>query len=276
MKRAFFEHNTNWHENKLVRVLSGLIRTNYFRIKDKLVIGIISCFLISFTVKAQDAVPVASPFKVTADLVSSYVWRGVLSTKTPTPNFQPTFAFVKGGFEIGAWGSSDFIGSYKEADLYVSYIAGPIKITVTDYDWNFTTRYLNYKNKETDHIFEGSAAYTGPESFPISIAANIMLAGADKKWDKTTGKQDPTKQAYSTYIELGYACKYFSPFIGITPSDGYYGDGYGGVGGFGIVNIGASATKNLKISDAFSLPLKATFGLNPQKEDIYLVFGVTF
>ena len=55
----------------------------------------------------------ASPFKVTADLVSPYVWRGSMATGSPTPNFQPTLAFIKGNFEIGVWGSTDFVGSYK-------------------------------------------------------------------------------------------------------------------------------------------------------------------
>jgi hypothetical protein len=231
--------------------------------------------MISFSIKAQEVAP-ASPFKITADLVSSYVWRGVLSTATPTPNIQPTFAFVKGNLEVGAWGSSDFNGSYKEVDLYASYTVKQLKFTVTDYDWNFKTHYFNYKKKETDHIFEGSVAYSGPESFPLSIAANVMFAGADKKFDTNLNAIDPNKQAYSTYIEFGYAFKNFSPFLGITPSDGYYGDGYGGIKGFGVVNLGITATKTLKITDSFSLPLKATLGFNPQKEDVYLVFGITF
>jgi hypothetical protein len=230
----------------------------------------------SFTgVKGQTTEAPASPFKVTADLVSSYVWRGVLSTPTATPNFQPTLAFIKGPVEIGVWGSTDFSGIYKEADIYASVTAGSFKFTVTDYNWGFKTRYFNYKNEETDHIFEGSVAYTGPASFPVSISANVMFSGADKKWDNNFGAQDPTKQAYSTYLEVGYAYAYFSPFIGISPSDGYYGDGYGGAG-FGVVNLGVTSTKNLKITDSFSLPLKASFIVNPQKEDIYLVFGITF
>ena len=52
----------------------------------------------------------ASPFKVTADLVSHYVWRGSMATGSPTPNFQPTLAYTIGNFEIGVWGSTDFIG----------------------------------------------------------------------------------------------------------------------------------------------------------------------
>jgi hypothetical protein len=247
----------------------------------KAILGLIACFLISFSAKAQTGDSTAtSSTKVTADLVSSYVWRGVLSTATPTPNFQPTLAFVHGGLEIGAWGSTDFIGSYKEADLYVSYATGPLKFTVTDYYWLNTTttglRYFNYDNTTTNHIFEGSVAFSGPQSFPVSIAANVMFAGADKKYDPEMSAQDPTKQAFSTYIELGYAGKLLSPFIGFTPADGYYGDGYGGVTGFNVVNIGVTGTKSLQITDHYALPLKATLGFNPQKEDIYLVFGITF
>jgi hypothetical protein len=103
-----------------------------------------------------------------------------------------------------------------------------------------------------------------------------MFAGADKKYDTDLMAINPDKQAYSTYIELGYAFKYFSMFMGIIPSDGYYGDGYGGVKGFGIVNLGITGTKTMKLTDSYSLPLKATLGLNPQKEDVYLVFGITF
>lgn len=247
----------------------------------KVVLGFIACVLISFSAKAESADSTSNTsYKVTADLVSSYVWRGVLSTATPTPNFQPTLAVIKGGLEIGAWGSTDFTGSYKEADLYLSYATGPLKFTVTDYYWLNTTttglRYFNYDNETTNHIFEGSVAYFGSQSFPISIAANVMFAGADKKYDSDMSAQDPTKQAFSTYIELGYAGKYLSPFIGITPADGYYGDGYGGVTGFNVINIGLSGTKSLKITIHYSLPLKATLGFNPQKEDIYLVFGITF
>jgi hypothetical protein len=228
-----------------------------------------ACVFTSSFVKAQTSEPV-SPFKVTADLVSSYYWRGVLSTPNATPNFQPTLAVVSGGLEVGVWGSTDFSGLYKEFDLYASYTAGPVKFTFTDYNWDFSKKYFSYKKNGTGHIFEGSVGYSGPATFPISISANLMFAGADYK------ATDPTKQNYSTYIEFGYGFKYFTPFLGVTPSDGYYGDGYGNYEGFSVCNLGITATKSLKITDAYSLPLKATIGFNPQKEDAYLVFGITF
>ncbi len=225
--------------------------------------------VVSFaTLKAQDTI------KVTSDLVSSYVWRGVYSSYDP--NFQPTLAYDHGNFELGVWGSTNFSGTYKEADLYVSYTISALKITLTDYDWNFKSRYFNYTDTTTDHIFELGLAYALPASFPLSIGVNTMLYGADKKYSTTLGAQDPKKQAYSTYIEFDYPIKNANLFLGITPMDGFYGDSYGGHDGFSICNLGISATRNMKITSDYSLPLKATLGFNPQKEDAYFVFGITF
>ncbi|MCX6320256.1 MAG: hypothetical protein NTX93_00400 [Bacteroidia bacterium] len=241
----------------------------------------LACFA-SLPVNAQKSEPV-SPFKVTADLVSHYVWRGSMATGSPTPNFQPTLAFTKGNFEIGVWGSTDFVGDYKEVDPYVSFIAGQFKFAFTDYNWNFSqANYFNYKNSETGHRFEGTIGFIGNETVPISVTWNTLFYGLDKKSD------DSTRQAYSTYIELGYSNGAASFFFGFTPWSGYYNN-YGvttfdpGAGNktFSIVNIGASVTKKLKINETFSLPLKATLVINPsatysRNDYIHLVFGITF
>ena len=224
-----------------------------------------------------------SPFKVTADLVNHYVWRGSLATSNPAPNFQPTLAYVKGNFEIGVWGSSDFVGSYKEVDPYITVTPGHFKFAFTDYNWNFShANYFNYKNSETGHMFEGTIGFIGTDAFPVSVTWNTMFYGFDKKSD------DSTKQAFSTYIEVGYTKGVASLFFGFTPWAGYYNN-YGTTNfdpgaskkSFSIVNIGASVTKALKITDTFSLPLKATFVINPaatysRNDYIHLVFGITF
>lgn len=225
----------------------------------------------------------ASPFKVTADLVSHYVWRGSMATGSPTPNLQPTLAYTKENFEIGVWGSTDFAGSYKELDPYVTYSIGHIKLALTDYDWNFNhSNYFNYKNSQTGHMFEGTIGFKGTDAFPVSVTWNTMFYGLDKKLD------DSTKQAFSTYIELGYTKEEASLFLGFTPWSGYYNN-YGQTNfdpgaskkSFSIVNIGCTITKALKITDTFSLPLKATLVINPsasysRNDFIHLVFGITF
>ena len=232
-------------------------------------------------VKAQTAEP-ASPFKITADIVSHYVWRGSMATGSPTPNFQPTLAFTKGKFEIGVWGSTDFIGSYKEVDPYISLTSGQLKFAVTDYCWNFDkANYFNYKNSETGHMFEGTIGFTGPSTFPISVTWNTLFYGFDKK------STDSTKQAYSTYIELGYSKGPASFFFGFTPWASYYNN-YGKTAfdpeaakkSFSIVNIGASLSKGLKITESYSLPVKVTLIINPsatysKRDYIHLTIGIT-
>ena len=225
----------------------------------------------------------SSHFKITADLVSHYVWRGSMATGSPTPNFQPTLAYTKGNIEIGVWGSTDFTGSYKELDPYITYTVRHIKLALTDYDWNFNhSNYFNYTNSETGHMFEGTAGFTGTDGFPVSVTWNTMFYGFDKKLN------DTSKQAFSTYIELGYTKGVASLFFGFTPWSGYYNN-YGltnfdpeaGKKNFSIVNIGCTITKALEITNTFSLPLKATLAINPsasysRNDFIHLVLGITF
>ncbi len=238
--------------------------------------------LVNISVNAQSEGSTSS-FKVTADLVSSYVWRGSIATGNLTPNFQPTLAYTSKKFEIGIWGSTDFVGDYKEFDPYITLTPGHLKFGLTDYNFNFSqANYFNYKNSETGHRFEGTVGFTGTDAFPVSITWNTMFYGFDKKID------DSTKQAFSTYIELGYSKGVASLFFGFTPWSGYYNN-YGVTNfdsgaskkTFSIVNIGCTLTKALKITDTFSLPLKATLVINPsasysRNDFVHLVFGITF
>ncbi len=242
-------------------------------------------FALAFTanknVMAQTVEP-ASPFKITADIVSSYVWRGSLATGSPTPNFQPTLAYTKGNFEIGVWGSTDFTGSYKEVDPYISLTSGQLRFAVTDYNWNFEkANYFNYKNSETGHRIEGTIGFIGPNTLPISVTWNTLVYGLDKK------STDSTKQAFSTYIELGYSKGPVAFFFGFTPWASYYNN-YGATAfdpetpkkSFSLVNIGTAISKGIKITESYSLPVKASLIINPSasysKSDyIHLTVGIT-
>jgi len=241
----------------------------------------LTCFAGLLT-KAQTSEP-SSPFKVTADLVSSYIFRGSMATAGPTPNFQPTLSYTIGKCEVGIWGSTDFTGSYKEFDPYLFLTSSQFKFGITDYNWNFNkANYFNYNNNQTGHRLEGTAGFLGSKTFPISITWNTMFYGYDKK------SNDSTKQAYSTYIELGYAKGATSLFFGFTPWSGLYNN-YGatvfdptaGKKIFSVVNVGGSFTKSLRITEAYSLPLKTTLIINPsatysRNDYIHLVFGITF
>ncbi len=179
------------------------------------------------------------------------------------------------GLELGTWGSIDFTGTYKELDLYLSYSLKGFTLTMTDYYWSgdwIVNNYFEYQNDSTGHYIEASLGYKG-EKIPFSILVGTMIYGADKKFE------DPEKNNYSTYIELGYSFAIqeynLDLFLGVTPMDGLYGDGYGGSDGFAVVNTGVTGSRTIKITDNFSLPVKASVIANPQARKMFLVFALT-
>ncbi len=189
-----------------------------------------------------------------ADLVSSYVWRGAY---TSAASIQPGVEISAEGFAIGAWGSTPLDSSValSEFDYYVSYSVAGLSVMVTDYWW--TGANMPYIHGE--HFYEGAIAYDFGESFPLSLSVSTMFAGADDD--------------YSTYIEASYPFEFdeveLGVAVGVTPAAGMYADG------FGVCNISATASKSLKVTDSFELPLSVSAIINPAGDRAYLVCGTS-
>ncbi len=228
---------------------------------------------------AQDA-PAASStkgeFSVGADLVSSYVWRGFDQGSTG-PSIQPTVEFTYGGLSIGAWGSSNFTGTSKECDFYVGYaITDAFSVTLTDYNWNWSKSYFDYEMDldngiVTDHVYELGLAYSGDK---FSAAANIMLYGNDVSIDE----KGESNQAYSTYIELGYALTDNTSLAlgGLVTSDPGTAYAVSQEAGLNICNISLTTGKDIKVTDSFSLPVSGSVIVNPMTENVSFVAAVSF
>jgi hypothetical protein len=50
---------------------------------------------------------------------------------------------------------------------------------------------------------------------------------------------------------------------------------YSAASGFAVTNISLKATKDIKITDSFSVPVFAGVAANPSNEKAYLLFGFT-
>ena len=165
-------------------------------------------------------------------------------------------------------------------DLYLSYGIAGVSLSVTDYflmDESIGENdFFDYGNETTTHVLEAALAYEGPEHFPIKLTAATMLYGDDKKLDCVvidTIHHDTTEyyvNQFSTYFEVAYSFRNISLFAGITPAEGFYGKG------FGMVNFGISAFRDICITENYILPVRASLITNPQAQNIYLVFGITF
>jgi len=187
-------------------------------------------------------------FSVSADLVSGYVWRG---TKIGSgPAIQPGVEFTAGGFTLGAWGSyciSD--AEALETDLYTSFTVGKFTVGLTDYYFPGAAWF-----DAAHHAFEINGGFSPG---PFTLSANYILNdGAGAKGG-------------DLYFEAGVTTGVLTLFAG--GGSGWHTPD----GGFKICNLGLSTTREIRISDHFSLPLTGSVILNPATEQFFVVAGIT-
>ncbi len=219
-----------------------------------------------------------SPISLSCDLMSRYVWRGL--DFGSAPSIQPGIEYSKNGFTAGAWGAYTFTPGGQETDFYIGYTYNDIlSFTVTDYffpdelsDYN----YFDFDSNTTGHLIETTLSYNGTEKLPLSITLAANVWGADALKINDDGTEGDIQ--YSSYAEVAYSFSNLDVFMGanLTSVDtdrgevGFYGDD------FGIINLGISSEKEIKITDDFSLPLSIALITNPQAEKIYFVAGFSF
>ncbi|MGC9152071.1 MAG: hypothetical protein ACP5F6_09995 [Microbacter sp.] len=232
----------------------------------RVIVSMLFTYPLVFNVMAQELEK--SHFSVGADVVSSYVWRGIPQegSKGGTPNIQPAVTYANGVFSLGAWGSTAFSGEVKEIDFSATLsMSNTLSFTLTDYNWNNHRNYFNYQAHGTDHILEATFSYAGVQSFPLSLTANSMFFGDDKN--------ENGKNAYSSYIELNYPLTSMAKiFMGasLVNSPMVYSNLH-----FAVINLGMRVAKMFKISDTFSMPLYGVIGCNPQMGKAFFVAGFT-
>lgn len=232
---------------------------------------VLGLLAVTMGVNAQDKLSAS----VGADIVSAYEWRG---QDLGGAAVQPAASISYGGLSLGAWGS---VGLDKtitdtrkanytsELDFTLGYAVKGFSIAVTDYyslpNENFgDEKYFKYDVHNTKHVYEGTIGY---DFGPLALAWNTNFAGAD-------GVKANGDRAYSSYFQATAPFKIasvnFKAEMGISPWEtNYYGNS-----GFAVVDLGLTATKEVKIAD-FTLPVYAKIGANPHTERAFVVFGVT-
>ena len=197
----------------------------------------------------------SSPFSLGADIVSNYVWRG---TKFGSgPNIQPYVEFGVAGLTVGSWGSFAFNAtSVVENDFYLSYgFEFGLSLGVTDYYYQGPL--FDYSDSTGSHAIELNGSY---EIGGLSLSANYILNEAEGAG--TAGGD--------MYFEAMYSFDNFDIFVGA--GDGWHTT----TGNFEVVNVGISTSKEIKITDRFSLPVFGSVIVNPQAEIAYVVVGFSF
>lgn len=218
---------------------------------------------------AQDEVEAS----VGADLVSGYIWRG---QDLGGVSVQPSLSVAYKGFSLGAWGSVGIESKgTKEIDLIVGYSTGCFSISVTDYWFNGGPGYFHYGARNTTHTFEAQIGY---DFGPLALNWYTNFAGTD-------GVNKDGDRAYSSYLSVTAPFKLagleWTAEIGATPwATDFYNvstdPACSGSSGFAVCDISLGASKEIKITDSFSVPAFAKVTMNPRTEGAYFVFGLNF
>ncbi len=234
---------------------------------NKWVLSLVMAIAFPVASMAQDKVETS----VGADIVSGYIWRG---QDFGGASIQPSLSVAYKGLSLSAWGSVGIDGSdAKEIDLTLAYEIGNFSISLTDF-WCIPSgeegegvKYFNYGAHSTAHVFEAQVGYDFG-IFALNWFTNI--AGAD-------GVNKDGERAYSSYVSL------IAPFslggleweaeVGATP---WATDYYANTNGFAVCDLSLGASKEIKITEEYSLPVFAKATFNPASDKAYLTFGISF
>ena len=240
---------------------------------------IISVFVsaIVFPMSAQVTTPLPSregsgvDLSISGDIVSSYIWRG---QDLGSAAVQPTLGVEYKGLSLSAWGSYGLVNTAdtKEFDLTLAYTIGGFNIGMTDYWFDRggldpEGRYFKYDAHGTNHVFEANIGY----DFGVaSVQWFTNFAGND-------GINKDGKRAYSSYAEVVVPFKLsaidWTATVGAVPFATSFYNGW--TSGFAVTNVSLTATKDIKVTDTFSIPVFGQVVGNPCSQKAYLVFGFT-
>ncbi len=205
---------------------------------------------------------------ICGDVVSSYIWRG---QDLGHVSLQPTLGVGYKGLSLTAWGSVGLTdpADTKEFDLTLAYSVGGFNIGVTDYWFNAgldpENRYFKYDAHGTNHVFEANIGY---DFGFASLQWFTNFAGND-------GVNKDGKRAYSSYMEVVVPFKLSAIEWTATAGAVPYATDFYGTTGFAVTNLALKATKDIKVTDSFSIPIFGQVVANPCSQKAYLVLGFT-
>ena len=188
-----------------------------------------------------------------ADLVSSYVWRGTQFGSGS--HIQPYMDLGSGNLTGGVWGSfpTSAKGGGNELDLWVSYDFGPLALTITNYTFP----------GEGGVYSKGEGLFNGDYT---ELSASTSIGAVDLSAGYFT-------EVEALYVELGTSIGAVDIALGYgdDSADAFYADGESG-----LINMSFSGSKDIQITDNYSLPVFGSFIVNPKEETAFLVFVISF
>ncbi|MEL6140129.1 MAG: TorF family putative porin [Bacteroidota bacterium] len=203
-----------------------------------------------------------------ATFVSRFIWRGL--ELGDQPHFQPEVTFGWNNFFVGAWAShalspvafDESIPGYKEVIPYIGYTfnftsSSSLDVLIMDH---YNPNFQNFGDWDD----EGRGGNT-IELRTILKAGNFDFLGSVNLYNDTE---------HSAYLEFGYNFKLpndfnVRPLVSLTPME----SPFNGTDDFAFTQVGVITSKDIKITDHFTVPVKVDFIVNPELDKFYTAFG---
>lgn len=195
--------------------------------------------------------PATAEVGIGADVVSRYIFRGTDFGNAVT--VQPGLAYSTDAFEIGAWSSWAIDGGgANENDIYASFSAGPVGITITDYFFPAAAPadFFSFSDGDAVHILEAAAS---AELGIASVLGAFNFSG-DPENSFWVQASLPLEALSSDDVEVG---------LTVGAGNGVYTTDTDP----NLVQVSLDVSSG----DYFS-----QFILNPEAEITFLVFGASF
>ena len=177
------------------------------------------------------------------------------------------------GLRLSAWGTVGLDSKdTREIDLTLSYETGGLSFGLVDY-WpdDCDSRYFYYKTPDTGHAFE---AFVGYDFGCLNVSWQTFFAGNDLEFSDDD-EDDDGKRSYSSYLlfsaPFSLATCEWEATVGIVPWKAAYYE----TSGFAVTNVSLGVTKDIHITDSFSLPIFGRLIANPSEQHFYFVAGFT-
>ncbi len=222
--------------------------------------------IISMSALAQEKEKLKT--KLYADIVSNYLWRGM---KQSNASIQPTLNLEYRGLSLELWGSYEVVSpaKYQEFNIILAYEIGRFTFKFQDI-WvgegrDPEARFFRYNAHSTNHVFEATICY---DFGPVNVEWNTVVGGND-------GFNNSGKRAYSSYCvaEVPFRLAGFDwkGTLAVVP----YASTMYKTKSFAVTNVAMKVSKDIKVTDSFSIPIFLDVVANPRLEKAYMAFGFT-
>lgn len=213
-----------------------------------------------------------------ANLQTNHLWRGIEVADGLVITSDLNYTFLNGLVNVGFWGGTNSIGSYKEFNNHLSFNYGRFSLAFWD-AYNFSPgasynnrEFFNYKANSTGRFLDAIASYRFNESFPLFLSWSTIVFGRDRNETNTSNKYStfcyaeyPLFKQNKWCVESGIGGVF--ALNGSGSKSNFYGDTYG------IVHVALKVTYDFKVG-SYCMPLYFCGVWNPQSARAFMQVGV--